>query len=124
MGSVVNGNDRRGEIINKPDDQPIENQRNQIERSGQSLKILPDDIKRSKVHVVVIREEKMGETFLEKLIARKLTKCDKRFINFEVQQTPNRINTKQIMLRQIIIKLLKPKDKISWKQLEIDDTLI
>lgn len=72
---------------------------------------------------------------MEKLVAIKLTQCDKRyiFINFEVQQTPNGINAKEIMLKQIIIKLLKPKkkkkllkpkDKIFWKQLETNDTLI
>ena len=79
-----------------------------------------DNIKPTNIHIIGVREgeerEKAPEKIFEEIIAENFPNMGKEAVTLaplvqEVQRVPGRINPRRNMLRHIVIKLTKIKDK-------------
>ena len=88
-----------------------------MKRNEESLRDLWDNIKRKNIHIIGVPEgeqrEKGPEKILEEMIVENFPNMGKETATQvqEVQRVPYRINPRRNMLRHIVIKLAKTKDK-------------
>ena len=111
------------ERINDLEDRMVEitateqNIEKRMKRNEDSLRDLWDNIKRTNICIIGVPEgekrEKGFEKMFEKIIAENLPNMGKEIVYQvqEAQRVPSRINPRGNTERQIVIKLMKIKDK-------------
>ena len=88
-----------------------------LKRNEDNLRDLQDNMKRSNIQIIGVREEedkkKDHEKILEEIIVENFPKMGKEIITQvqETQRVPNRINPRWNITRHILIKLTKIKHK-------------
>ena len=94
-----------------------ENKEKRMKRNEDSLRELWDNIKCTNIHIIGVPEgekrEKGPEKIFEEIIAKKFHNMRKETLTKvqKVHGVPYNINPRRNMLRQIIIKLTKIKEK-------------
>ena len=94
-----------------------QNKEKRMKRNEDSLRDLWDNIKCTNVHIIGVPEgeerEKGPEKILVEIIVKNFPNKGKEIATQvqEAQKVPGRINPRRNMLRQIVIKLTKIKDK-------------
>ena len=93
------------------------NKEKRIKRNEDNLRDLWDNVKCPNIQIIGVAEEedskKGHEKILEEIIVENFPKMGKEIVTQvqETQRVPNRINTRQITPRHILIKLTKIKHK-------------
>ena len=88
-----------------------------MKRNEDSLRDLWDNIKCNNIHIIGVPQEeerdKGPKEIFEKIIVENFPNMGKEIATQvqEAQRVPGRINTRRNMLRHIVIKLTKIKDK-------------
>ena len=94
-----------------------QNKEKRVKRNEDSLRDLWDNIKRTNIHIIGVPEgeekEKGPEKILEDIVAKNFPDMRKETLTQvqEAQRIPYRMNPRRNMLRHILIKLTKIKDK-------------
>ena len=94
-----------------------QNKEKRMKRNEDSLRVLWDNIKRNNIRIIGVPEgeerEKGPEKIFEEIIVKKFPNMGKETATQvqEAQRVPGRINPRRNMLRHIVIKLTKIKDK-------------
>ena len=94
-----------------------QNEEKRMKRNEDSLRDLWDNIKCNNIHIIGVPEgeerEKRPEKIFEDFIVKNFPNMGKEIATQvqEVQRVPGRINPRRNMLRHIVIKLTKIKDK-------------
>ena len=111
------------EWISDPEDRMVEftaaeqNKEKRMKRNEDSLRDLWDNIKHNNIRIIGVPEgeerEKGPEKIFEKIIVENFPNVGKEIATQvqEAQRVPYRINPRRNMLRHIVIKLAKIKDK-------------
>ena len=94
-----------------------QNKEKRIKRNEDSIRDLWDNIKHNNIHIIGVPEgeerEKGPEKIFEEIIVENFPNMGKEIATKvqEAQQVPYRINPRRNMLRHIVLKLTKIKDK-------------
>ena len=94
-----------------------QNKEKRMKRNEDNLRDLWDDIKSTNIHIIGAPDgeerEKGPEKIFEEIIVKNFPNMGKEIVTQvqEVQKVPGRINPRRNMLRHIVIKLTKIKDK-------------